>query len=65
MYETYKTIFRNIYNGVGNHGDFLMAFARAYIYADSENTEILQSAAERLVTKYNLYIKPYIEVHNE
>jgi len=47
-------IFVAIVNDVGKHGDFLKAFARAYLRADNDNRELLRPSAVALVEKYGL-----------
>jgi hypothetical protein len=49
-----RYIWVEVHNGRGNHGDFLRAFASAYVRADPPNEYILRPAAEALVAKYNL-----------
>lgn len=56
-----KAIFTNVMNGVGNHGDFLRAFAEAICRADAVNFIILVPAAISLVRNYNLYRAHYLE----
>jgi hypothetical protein len=47
-------IFVAIVNDAGKHGDFLKAFARAYLLADWENRDLLRPSAVALVEKYGL-----------
>lgn len=44
----------NIVDDVGQHGDFLKTFCRAWLRADPENRELLTPAAVALVNKYKL-----------
>ncbi len=48
------TIFREVASGRGKHGDFLVNFARAFCFADPENSRILRLPARVLAQKYNL-----------
>lgn len=47
-------IFREIHNGRGGHGSFLMVFASVMMAADYSNLYLLRSAAQSLVDKYHL-----------
>jgi hypothetical protein len=47
-------IFVAIVNDAGKHGDFLKAFARAYLRADHENRKLIEPSAVALVEKYGL-----------
>jgi hypothetical protein len=40
--------------GRGRHGDFLKAFADAYIRADHMNVQLIGAGARALVVKYSL-----------
>jgi len=59
--ETLKNIFSSVAAGVNNHGSFLVNFSNAFICADSDNTQILLSAAYDIVRKYNLFRTEYLE----
>lgn len=52
--EIVRSIFVNVYHGVGRHGNFLVKFSDAYLYADSENKELLKEVAIKLIEKYKL-----------
>ncbi len=47
-------IYVEIYNGIGNHGRFLRAFAAAVVAADTQNFLLLRPVAEELISKYGL-----------
>jgi hypothetical protein len=49
-----RYIYVEIFNGRGNHGQFLRAFSEAFCLADSQNWALMRKCAERLVIKYNL-----------
>ena len=49
-----REIFRLIVIGALPHGDFLAAFATAFLRADEANAALLSEAADRLRVKYQL-----------
>ena len=49
-----RHIFVEIFNGRGNHGSFLRAFAEAFILADMDNWHLLRPAARAIAGKYHL-----------
>lgn len=53
-------IFASIVDGVGGHGSFMTAFARAVVTADNENFELLKPVALELIKKYDLNQKVYL-----
>jgi hypothetical protein len=59
--EELRAIMCNIANGVGNHGDFLKAFATTYLLADWENRIVIDQAARNLIRKYNLFDPVYLK----
>lgn len=54
MKEKIIAIWKDVANGVGNHGDFLRSFAEAMIRADDENYAILSVPSLMLIKKYKL-----------
>lgn len=47
-------VYRKIANGERKHGEFLTAFAKAYILADPLNAGIMFFTAAAFIEKYNL-----------
>lgn len=52
--EKIQNIFREVANGVGNHGSFLVSFSECIIRADSQNFYLLRPVAISLIEKYGL-----------
>lgn len=52
--EQQNTVWLNVANGVGQHGEFLKAFARAFIAADFANKWLLEFPSENFIKKYKL-----------
>jgi hypothetical protein len=49
-----RHIFVEIFNGRGNHGSFLRAFAEAFLLADMDNWHLMRGSARAIVGKYQL-----------
>lgn len=55
-----NTIWINVQNGVGKHGDFLKSFGAAYTRADMANKGTLAGASRALIVKYDLSKPEYL-----
>lgn len=56
-----ETIWRNVLNGIGEHGGFLRSFGEAFVRADLFNKALLNYASLRLIQTYALSGPEYRE----
>jgi len=54
--EDVNNIMIGVTQGIGNHGDFLVLFAKAFCHADEMNKQLLMPVATRLIEKYQLSV---------